>query len=134
MIGRDCVTNLELAATFQNMANVQAQGRVVADRRTLPGLWNRSLCERVAARETSAASSLLQRIKLTVDRRWWGVKRGDVLALSWRRKGVQRMPVRVLEAVSYTHLDVYKRQEDAKAWGLIDDILESRGKHDEAAG
>ncbi len=105
VLGRDCVTNLEIAATFQNMANVQAQGRVVADRRSLPGLWNRNLCERVAARETAVASSLLQRVKLTVDRRWWGVKRGDVLALSWRRKGVQRMPVRVLEVDEGTRTD-----------------------------
>ncbi|WP_374297589.1 hypothetical protein [Sphingomonas sp.] len=116
VLGRDCVTNLEIAATFQNMANVQAQGRVVADRRTLPGLWNRNLCERVAARETAAASSLLQRIKLTVDRRWWGVKRGDVLALSWRRKGVQRMPVRVLE------VDEGTRTDGALALVLLQDI------------
>ena len=116
VLGRDCVTNLELAATFQNMANVQAQGRVVADRRTLPGLWNRTLCERVAARETAAASSLLQRIKLTVDRRWWGIKRGEVLALSWRRKGVQRMPVRVLE------VDEGTRTDGALALTLVQDI------------
>jgi hypothetical protein len=116
VLGRDCVTNLEIAATFQNMANVQAQGRVIADRRTLPGLWNRSLCERVAARETAAASSLLQRIKLTVDRRWWGIKRGDVLALSWRRKGVQRMPVRVLE------VDEGTRTDGALALVLVQDI------------
>ena len=116
VLGRDCVTNLDIAATFQNMANVQAQGRVVADRRSLPGLWNRSLCERVAARETGAASSLLQRIKLTVDRRWWGVKRGDVLALSWRRKGVQRMPVRVLE------VDEGTRTDGALALLLMQDI------------
>ena len=105
ILGRDCVTNLDLAATYQNMANVQAQGRVVADRKSLPGLWNQGLCERVAARETAVASSLLQRIKLSVDRRWWGVKRGDVLALSWRRKGVVRMPVRVLEVDEGTRLD-----------------------------
>jgi hypothetical protein len=116
VLGRDCVTNLEIAATFQNMANVQAQGRVIADRRALPGLWNRDLCERVAARETAAASSLLQRIKLTVDRRWWGVKRGDVLALSWRRKGVQRMPVRVLE------VDEGTRTDGALALVLVQDI------------
>ena len=116
ILGRDCVTNLEIAATFQNMANVQAQGRVIADRRTLPGLWNRTLCERVAARETAAASSLLQRIKLTVDRRWWGVKRGDVLALYWRRKGVQRMPVRVLE------VDEGTRTDGALALVLVQDI------------
>jgi hypothetical protein len=116
VLGRDCVTNLEIAATFQNMANVQAQGRVVADRRSLPGLWNRNLCERVAARETGATSSLLQRIKLTVDRRWWGVKRGDVLALSWRRKGVQRMPVRVLE------VDEGTRTDGALALVLLQDL------------
>jgi hypothetical protein len=116
VLGRDCVTNLEIAATFQNMANVQAQGRVIADRRALPGLWHRTLCERVAARETQAASSLLQRIKLTVDRRWWGIKRGDVLALSWRRKGVQRMPVRVLE------VDEGTRTDGALALVLLQDI------------
>ena len=116
VVGRDCVTNLELAATFQNMANVQAQGRVVADRRSLPGLWNRDLCERVAARETAAASSLLQRIKLTVDRRWWGIKRGDVVALSWRRRGVVRMPVRVLE------VDEGTRTDGALALVLIQDL------------
>ena len=116
VVGRDCVSNLEIAATFQNMANVQAQGRVVADRRSLPGLWNRSLCERVAARETSVASGLLQRIKLTVDRRWWGIKRGDVLALSWRRKGVVRMPVRVLE------VDEGTRSDGALALTLMQDF------------
>ena len=116
VVGRDCVSNLEIAATFQTMANVQAQGRVVADRRSLPGLWNRSLCERVAARETSVASGLLQRIKLTVDRRWWGIKRGDVLALSWRRKGVVRMPVRVLE------VDEGTRSDGALALTLMQDF------------
>ena len=30
--------------------------------------------------------------------------------------------------------DNFMGAEDANAWGLIDDILESRGKHDEAAG
>jgi ATP-dependent Clp protease protease subunit len=30
--------------------------------------------------------------------------------------------------------DNFMGAEDAKAWGLIDDILESRGKHEEAAG
>ena len=116
ILGRDCVTNLDIAATFQNMANVQAQGRVVADRKSLPGLWNRTLCERVAARETAVASSLLQRIKLTVDRRWWGIKRGDVLALSWRRKGVVRMPVRVLE------VDEGTRTDGALALTLVQDF------------
>jgi hypothetical protein len=116
VLGRDCKNNLEIAATYQNTANVQAQGRVVADRRSLPGLWNRDLCERVAARETTAASSLLQRIKLSVDRRWWGIKRGDVLALSWQRKGVQRMPVRVLE------VDEGTRTDGALALVLMQDI------------
>ncbi len=116
ILGRDCVTNLDIAATYQNMANVQAQGRVVADRKSLPGLWNRTLCERVAARETAVASSLLQRIKLSVDRRWWGIKRGDVLALSWRRKGVVRMPVRVLE------VDEGTRTDGALALTLVQDF------------
>lgn len=97
VVGRDCMTNKDISATYQNLANVQAQGRVVSDKRQLPGLWNEDLIKRAAARECITASSLLCRVKIQVKAELWGIKRGDVRALSWKRRGVVRMPVRVLE-------------------------------------
>ncbi|MCD9097033.1 hypothetical protein [Luteimonas fraxinea] len=105
VIGVDCVTGKDISATYQNLANVQAQGRVVSDKRNFAGLWNRDLVGRVAGRETAIASSLLARIKCRVSASLWGIKRGDVYALSWRRKGWQRVPVRVMEVDEGTRTD-----------------------------
>lgn len=105
IVGRDPVTNKDISATYQNLANIQAQGRVVAEKRQFPGLWNPELLARVAARECAVASTLPTLIRLTVARSLWGVKRGDVYALSWSRRGVVRMPVRVLEVDEGTRTD-----------------------------
>ena len=105
VVGRNPITNKDFSATYQNLASVQAQGRVIAAKKQFPGLWNSDLLTRVAARETLAVSTLRSRIKLQVKRDLWGVKRGDVLALSWERKGIVRMPVRVLEVDEGTRTD-----------------------------
>jgi len=105
VIGVDCVSGKDISATYQNLANVQAQGRVVSDKRNFSGLWNRDLIGRVAGREAAIASSLLARIKCRVSASLWGIKRGDVYALSWRRKGWHRVPVRVLEVDEGTRTD-----------------------------
>ena len=52
-----------------------------------------------------AASTLPTRIRLVVKRTVWGIKRGDVYALSWARRGVSRMPVRVLDVDEGTRTD-----------------------------
>ena len=105
VVGRDPVTNKDMSATYQNLANVQAQGRVIAEKKQFPGLWNADLLQRVAARECAVASTMLSKIRVTVKRSVWGIKRGDVYALSWARKGVVRMPVRVLEVDEGTRTD-----------------------------
>ncbi|QDH70836.1 hypothetical protein [Marilutibacter alkalisoli] len=105
VVGHDALIGKDIAVTYQNLANVQAQGRVVADKRQFPGLWNRELCARVAARECAAASALIKRVRLIADKTMLGVLRGDVLAISWQRKGVVRMPVRVLEVDEGTFVD-----------------------------
>jgi hypothetical protein len=105
VVGRDAVTNKDISATYHNAASIMAQGRVIADKRNLPGLWNDELVARVAAREAAALSSQLPRIKLKVSRDLWGIKRGDVLALSWQREGVVQMPVRVLDVDEGTRTD-----------------------------
>lgn len=116
VVGRDCTTNKDISFTYQNLANVQAQGRVVSDKRQLPGLWNEDLLKLVATRECIAASSLLCRIKLRVKSDQWGIKRGDVRVISWKRKGVVRMPVRVLEVDEGTLTD------DSIGLTLVQDI------------
>lgn len=105
IVGRDPVTNKDITATYQNLANIQAQGRVIAEKKQMPGLWNPELLARVAARECAVASMLPSRIRLTVKRSLWGIKRGDVYALSWARRGVVRMPVRILEVDEGTRTD-----------------------------
>lgn len=97
VVYRDIATNKDAAVTYQNLASVQAQGRVVSSRKNYPGLWNATLAGRVAAREVAAVSSLPCRVKIRVRRDAGPFKRGQVRALSWPRRGVARMPVRILD-------------------------------------
>ncbi|HDS1178563.1 TPA: hypothetical protein QDZ92_000716 [Stenotrophomonas maltophilia] len=97
VVYRDIATNKDAAVTYQNLASVQAQGRVVSSRKNYPGLWNATLAARVAAREVAAVSSLPCRVKIRVRRDAGPFKRGQVRALSWPRRGVARMPVRILD-------------------------------------
>ncbi|HIE4343961.1 TPA: hypothetical protein ACXM54_004101, partial [Stenotrophomonas maltophilia] len=97
VVYRDIATNKDAAVTYQNLASVQAQGRVVSSRKNYPGLWNATLAGRVAAREVAAVSSLPCRVKIRVRRDAGPFERGQVRALSWPRRGVARMPVRILD-------------------------------------
>ncbi len=97
VVYRDIATNKDAAVTYQNLASVQAQGRVVSTRKNYPGLWNAALAGRVAAREVAAVSSLPCRVKIRVRQDAGPFKRGQVRALSWPRRGVARMPVRILD-------------------------------------
>ncbi|MBN5103407.1 hypothetical protein JY461_21850, partial [Stenotrophomonas maltophilia] len=97
VVYRDIATNKDAAVTYQNLASVQAQGRVVSSRKNYPGLWNAALAGRVAAREVAAVSSLPCRVKIRVRQDAGPFKRGQVRALSWPRRGVARMPVRILD-------------------------------------
>ncbi|MDG2507711.1 hypothetical protein [Stenotrophomonas maltophilia] len=105
VVYRDIATNKDAAVTYQNLASVQAQGRVVSSRKNYPGLWNAALAGRVAAREVAAVSSLPCRVKIRVRQDAGPFKRGQVRALSWPRRGVARMPVRILDVDDGTQTD-----------------------------
>lgn len=105
VVYRDIATNKEAAVTYQNLASVQAQGRVVNSRKNYPGLWNAALAGRVAAREVAAVSGLPCRVKIRVRQDAGPFKRGQVRALSWPRRGVVRMPVRILDIDSGTQTE-----------------------------
>lgn len=101
VIYRDPATNKDVSVTAQNLANVQAQGRVIAETKQYPLLWNHDQASRVALRDCTVASSLLLRTKLKVKsggpNGLRGTKKGDVLSFSYKRKNLVGMPLRVLE-------------------------------------
>jgi len=92
----DCNTNKDANVVVQNLANIQAQGRVVNQTNSYPGIWSADLAARIAMRDLRAVSSLPARGKIkvlgTVD-----VRKGDVKAFSWARLNLVRLPIRVLE-------------------------------------
>lgn len=95
VIGKNPDTGKEIVRTYSNLAAIQAQGRVVAEKRQLPGLWNEDLVARVAARECNAVTSYPARAKLTVKASAGPFVRGEVRAFSWGKVGVARMAVRI---------------------------------------
>lgn len=94
--GHDQTTNKDFSVTVQNLAAVQAQGVVVAQTNAYPGIHSKDLLTRVAMRDLKALSGLPARGKIklmgTV-----AVKKGDVLAFSWARLRIDKLPIRVLE-------------------------------------
>ena len=94
----DCNTNKDANVVVQNLANIQAQGRVINQTNSYPGIWSGDLATLIAARDLHAVSSLPSRGKIkvqgTVD-----VRKGDVTAFTWSRGrlNISRMPVRILE-------------------------------------
>ncbi|MHB1273604.1 MAG: hypothetical protein ACYCZD_12720 [Rhodanobacter sp.] len=98
----DVTTNKDAAVAAQNLANVQAQGRVIQQSTSYPGLHTHDQAARAAMRDCTVASSLLLQIKVKVKsggpNGLYGTKKGDVLSFSWGRKNLVSMPVRVLEA------------------------------------
>jgi hypothetical protein len=94
--GHDQNTNKDFSITVQNLANVQAQGVVIAQTNSYPGIHSKDVLTRVAMRDLRAMSGLPARAKIKV----LGslvVKKGDVLAFSWTRLKIAKMALRVLE-------------------------------------
>jgi len=94
---RDVDTNDDAAVVYQNLANIQAQGKVVDQSTAYPGAWNAALASRMAARDCHTLSSLLAKGECKVKSTRWKIKVGDVLLLSWSREKVVQMPIRVLK-------------------------------------
>lgn len=92
----DSTTNKDANVTVQNLANVQAQGRVINQSTSYPGIWNGDLATRIALRDLQAVSSLPARGKAKI-KSSVTVRKGDVLTLSWARLKIAALPIRVLE-------------------------------------
>lgn len=93
----DSETNKDAATpAINNLANIQAQGRVISQAVRYDGVWNGDLALRLGDRDLRAGSSLPARMKLKVFSSL-DVRKGDVLAFSWSRLNLSRMAIRVLD-------------------------------------
>lgn len=85
----------EVSVTYQDLANIQAQGKVVSQEIRYPGIPNETLACRVAERDIRAMSAMLSKIKLKVNRKAFNLGIGDVFVLSWDKLGLERVVYRI---------------------------------------
>lgn len=94
----DVLTHKDASIAYQNLANVQAQGKVVSQSISYLGAWNGDLGARLAARDCHTKSALLIKGECKVkSTRWPDLKLGDVKLLSWAREKCVLMPIRILK-------------------------------------
>lgn len=94
---QDADSGKNRSVTVQDLANIQAQGQIVSQEMSYPGIPNHGLATRVAQREITAASALLAKIDLKVNRDGYRLKPGDVFVLRWEDLGIEQMVCRVGE-------------------------------------
>ena len=93
----DIETNKDASVPANNLASVDAQGgRLISQDVEYRGAWNADMAGQLAERDLRAYASLPAKIKLTV-RGDIDVRKGDVLAFSWAKLKITRMPIRVVE-------------------------------------
>jgi len=95
----DFWTGDERSVTVQDIANINAQGKVVADERKYPGIPTHELAVRVATRDLQVASSSLSKISLIVKRPTDDkiILPGDVIKIYWPKLGIDGVSFRVGE-------------------------------------
>lgn len=84
-------------AQAHDLANQRIQeNQLVISNQKYPGVKNRTLATDIASRELLALSIPLAKATLVVDRTFWNVRRGDVLAWTDVELGFTKLAVRVL--------------------------------------
>lgn len=94
----DPITDTDRSVTAQNIAAMQAAGRIISEARQYPGLPTAELAQRVALRDVTIASGGLRRYTLKLDRRGAGIAPGDVIAIIAQDRQIARMVLRVVTA------------------------------------
>lgn len=92
----DIATGEPGSVTVQNLAAVQAAGRVISQSRDYPGLPVSSLAVRTAMRDLRAATSGLAKVQLVLDRNGYDLLPGQVIRWSWSPDGIVEMVLRVV--------------------------------------
>lgn len=96
VVYRDVVTNKDTPITVQDLANIQAQGAVVAQTRQYPGIPLADVAARVAQRDLIANSTPLAKGTIRVTRAAWSKIPGDVIKVSWPKLGLSSVVFRVM--------------------------------------
>lgn len=119
----DGLTGKTGGVTVQNLAAIQAAGRVISQSRDYPGFPTIELAARAAMRDLLAATAGLSRWKLTVNRDGYSLLPGKVIKVSWSDDGIVEMPLRVLQ-VDYGSLTDGKVQLECAedVFGLPDTV------------
>ncbi len=94
----DPISNTPGSATAQNIAAIQAAGRILSETRQYPGLPTVALAERVALRDVTISSAGLRRYTLTFDRRGASIAPGDVFTISAPDRQIASMVLRAVTA------------------------------------
>lgn len=92
----DVVTGKNGSVTVQNLAAVQAAGRVISQSRDYPGLPTSTLAVRTAMRDLRAATSGLAKVQLVLDRNGYDLLPGNVIRWSWSPDGIVGMVLRIV--------------------------------------
>jgi hypothetical protein len=87
----------EASVTLQDLASIQAQGRVIPTTREYVGARTVDLASRLGQRDLNLSSSPLSKITLTCTRFAWSWDVTDVFSLVWPRLGINGVPFRIIK-------------------------------------
>lgn len=90
----DPVTNESRQVRAQNLALIQATGKLISSTVNYPALPTAELALRVAQRDLVAASAGLKRFKITLDRRGYQIEPGGAFRISAPERGISEMVLR----------------------------------------
>ena len=92
----DSVTGKASSLTVQNLANIHAQGGVVAQSREYGGLATYGLAARIAERDLTISSTPLAKYKFKANRQAYNLIPGDCIRFSWAKLGITEVVLRIL--------------------------------------
>lgn len=99
LVYTDPTTRRETSLAVNSLGNISAQGAVVSEKLSFPGISSHDIAAQVALRELRGRSTPLASLEFEIDRSAWAYTPGDVFRFSWSRLGVDEVVFRVVKAV-----------------------------------
>lgn len=107
----------DAAATFQDLASIQAQGGVVSQTLQYPGIDSAANAGVVGLRELKQHATPLATARIIANRDAWDLNPGDPFVFNWAPKGISQM---VMRAMSINYGGLTKGQIEINA---VEDIF-----------
>lgn len=100
---RDRINHVEAATPpWQDLASIQAQGRVIGETIDYPGFSHGAIANRVVARDGKILSARLAKAKLRIKRSLWRGAPSGVIKVSWAKLGLSGVIFRIIDINSGT--------------------------------